>query len=48
VAGEFDRIHNINRAQQVGSVDHIIPAANMRPFLIEAIERGLAKASALE
>ncbi|MVU75945.1 ATP-grasp domain-containing protein [Nocardia sp. ET3-3] len=41
VAAEFDRVHNIQRAVQVGSVDAIISAAELRPRIIEAIETGL-------
>lgn len=41
VAAEFDRVHNIQRAVQVGSVDAIISAAEMRPRIIAAIEAGL-------
>jgi acetyl/propionyl-CoA carboxylase alpha subunit/acetyl-CoA carboxylase carboxyltransferase component len=43
VAGEFDAIHSVQRAQKVGSVDIIIPPATTRPYLIEAIERGMRK-----
>jgi len=43
VAEEFDRIHDIHRAQRVGSVDRIIPAATLRPYLVDAIERGMAR-----
>ena len=42
VASEFDAVHSIERAVQVGSVDAIIPASRLRPELIAAIERGLA------
>ncbi|MCK2212637.1 ATP-grasp domain-containing protein [Actinomadura sp. ATCC 31491] len=42
VAAEFDRVHSIQRAVEVGSVDAIISAAEMRPRIIEAIERGMA------
>jgi len=42
VADEFDRVHDIRRALRVGSVDHIIPAAELRPFIIGALERRLA------
>jgi acetyl/propionyl-CoA carboxylase alpha subunit/acetyl-CoA carboxylase carboxyltransferase component len=42
VADEFDGIHDIQRAMRVGSVDHIIPAAALRPFIIGALERRLA------
>ncbi|MEV4639945.1 biotin carboxylase N-terminal domain-containing protein [Actinoplanes sp. NPDC049548] len=41
VAAEFDRVHNIQRAVDVGSVDAIISAAELRPRIIEAIERGM-------
>jgi acetyl/propionyl-CoA carboxylase alpha subunit/acetyl-CoA carboxylase carboxyltransferase component len=43
VAGEFDAIHTVERAQRVGSVDHIIPAHQVRPWVIEALERGMAR-----
>ncbi|WP_156520187.1 hypothetical protein, partial [Rhodococcus sp. EPR-157] len=46
VAAEFEAIHNIQRAQTVGSVHHIVPAAELRPQLIAAIERGMARAGA--
>ena len=42
VADEFDSVHDIRRAMRVGSVDHIIPAAELRPFIIGALERRLA------
>ncbi|GLZ31736.1 fused acetyl/propionyl-CoA carboxylase subuit alpha/methylmalonyl-CoA decarboxylase subunit alpha [Lentzea sp. NBRC 105346] len=41
VAAEFDRVHSVQRAVDVGSVDAIISAAELRPRIIEAIERGL-------
>jgi acetyl-CoA carboxylase carboxyltransferase component len=43
VAEEFDRIHSVQRAQQVGSVHHILPPERLRPYLIEAVERGMQK-----
>ena len=43
MANEFEQIHNIQRAQEVGSVHTIIPAAELRPYLIEAVERGMAR-----
>ncbi|MFE1884241.1 hypothetical protein, partial [Streptomyces diastatochromogenes] len=39
VAAEFDGIHTIQRAVEVGSVDRIISAAQLRPAVIEAIEK---------
>ncbi|WP_275423768.1 carboxyl transferase domain-containing protein, partial [Virgisporangium ochraceum] len=41
VAAEFDRVHNIRRAVEVGSVDAVIDAADLRPKIIEAIESRL-------
>src|SRR6266496_705287 len=43
VAAEFDRILSIQRAQAVGSVDRIIPAARLRPYIVDALERGMAR-----
>jgi acetyl/propionyl-CoA carboxylase alpha subunit/acetyl-CoA carboxylase carboxyltransferase component len=41
VAAEFDGIHSIQRAVEVGSVDAIISVAELRPRVIDAIEQGL-------
>ncbi|MEV6811580.1 carboxyl transferase domain-containing protein [Micromonospora sp. NPDC051296] len=41
VATEFDRVHNIQRAVEVGSVDAVVRAAELRPRVIEAIESRL-------
>jgi acetyl-CoA carboxylase carboxyltransferase component len=46
VAAEFDGIHNIQRALAVGSVDKIIRAADLRPYVIDALERGMARSIA--
>ncbi len=43
VADEFDAIHTIERALQVGSVDRIIAAADLRPYVIDALARGMAR-----
>ncbi len=43
VADEFDAIHTVQRALRVGSVDEIIPAAQLRPWVIDALERGMAR-----
>jgi acetyl-CoA carboxylase carboxyltransferase component/biotin carboxyl carrier protein len=43
VAEEFDGIHSVQRALQVGSIHRILPAAELRPYLIDAVERGMAK-----
>lgn len=41
VAAEFDRVHSIQRAVRVGSVDAVIAPSQLRPELIAAVERGL-------
>jgi acetyl-CoA carboxylase carboxyltransferase component len=41
VAAEFDAEHSVERALRVGSVHKIIPAAHLRPYLIEAVQRGI-------
>jgi acetyl-CoA carboxylase carboxyltransferase component len=43
MAAEFDRVHSVQRALHVGALDHIIPPANLRAYLIEAVERGIAR-----
>jgi hypothetical protein len=43
VAAEFDAIHNVQRAERVGSIHRIIPASSLRPYLIDAVERGMRR-----
>ena len=43
VAAEFEAIHDIERAQKMGSVDAIIAAQELRPYLVNALERGMAR-----
>jgi acetyl-CoA carboxylase carboxyltransferase component len=43
VADEFDRVHSVDRATRVGSIDRVIPAAGLRPYLVDAIERGMQR-----
>jgi acetyl-CoA carboxylase carboxyltransferase component len=43
VADEFDHIHSVQRAQSVGSVHRIIPAADLRPYLGDAVRRGIQR-----
>ena len=42
-ATEFDRVHSVERAVRMGSVSRIITPAALRPFLIEAVERGMRR-----
>lgn len=41
IAAEFDRVHSVHRALKVGALQHILPPADLRPYLICAVERGL-------
>jgi acetyl-CoA carboxylase carboxyltransferase component len=41
VAEQFERIHSIERAREVGSIHQIIPAWELRPYLVEAVGRGI-------
>lgn len=45
VADEFEEVHNIERALEVRSVQAIIPARELRPYLIGAVERGISRAA---
>jgi acetyl/propionyl-CoA carboxylase alpha subunit/acetyl-CoA carboxylase carboxyltransferase component len=40
VAREFDAIHSVERARSVGSLDAVITARTLRPYLIECIRAG--------
>ncbi len=42
-AAEFDSIHSIERAVEVGSVERIISASGLRPYLIDAVQRGMRR-----
>jgi acetyl/propionyl-CoA carboxylase alpha subunit/acetyl-CoA carboxylase carboxyltransferase component len=48
MAAEFDRVHSVQRALAVGALDRIIPPATLRPYLIDAVERGIARDEELE
>ncbi|WP_203566728.1 ATP-binding protein [Aestuariimicrobium ganziense] len=39
VAAEFDGVHDIHRAVEVGSVDEVVSVARLRPTVIEVIRR---------
>jgi acetyl-CoA carboxylase carboxyltransferase component len=43
VAREFDSVHSVRRAQDVGSIHHIVAAERLRPYLIDAVERGMRR-----
>jgi acetyl/propionyl-CoA carboxylase alpha subunit/acetyl-CoA carboxylase carboxyltransferase component len=41
VADEFDKVHTIERARSMGSVHTIVPATQLRPYLADAVQRGM-------
>jgi len=41
LAAEFDRIHSVERARDVGSLSDIVPPRRMRPFLIGQLESAM-------
>jgi acetyl-CoA carboxylase carboxyltransferase component len=43
VADEFDHVHSVDRALRVGALHQIVPSAHLRPYLIEAVERGIRR-----
>jgi acetyl-CoA carboxylase carboxyltransferase component len=43
MASEFDRVHSVQRALDVGALNYIIPPDKLRPYLVDAIERGIAR-----
>jgi hypothetical protein len=46
MASEFDRVHSVHRALSVGALNCILPPADLRPYLIRAVERGMEAESA--
>jgi len=46
LAAEFDSIHTVERARAVGSLEEIVPASELRPFLIRILDADRAKRSA--
>jgi hypothetical protein len=43
MAEEFDRVHSVHRALRVGALHNILPPARLRPYLVDAVERGIRK-----
>ena len=43
MAAEFDHVHSVQRALAVGALNHILPPADLRPYLIDAVERGIER-----
>jgi acetyl-CoA carboxylase carboxyltransferase component len=47
MAAEFDRVHSVERALKVGALHRILPAANLRPYLVDAVKRGIQRAQGI-
>jgi acetyl-CoA carboxylase carboxyltransferase component len=47
MAQEFDRVHSVHRALEVGALHKILPPATLRPYLIDAVERGIQRTEQL-
>ncbi|MGE0322333.1 MAG: carboxyl transferase domain-containing protein [Polyangiaceae bacterium] len=45
VAQEFDAVHSVERALKVGSLERILPAVDMRQFLINSLCEALGRAA---
>jgi acetyl-CoA carboxylase carboxyltransferase component len=43
VAAEFDQIHSVERALEMGSISAIVPADQLRRHVIDAVSRGVAR-----
>src|SRR3974377_1142269 len=43
IANEFDRIHSVHRALEVGALHNIISPQGLRPYLIHSVENGIAR-----
>ncbi|MEJ2859889.1 ATP-binding protein [Actinomycetospora flava] len=43
VADEFDTKHSVARAQEMGSVHAIVDPERLRPYLVDAVRRGMEK-----
>lgn len=41
VAGEFDAVHNVHRAVEVGSIDEVVSVSTLRPRIIEILRSKL-------
>ncbi len=42
-AARFDAVHSVERAVEMGSVNAILPARELRPYLVAAVARGIAR-----
>jgi hypothetical protein len=43
LAAEFDSVHSVERALRMGSISRIIGPSSLRPYLVDAVERGIRR-----
>ncbi len=43
VASEFEGVHDVARAKEVGSLHEIVAPERLRPYLVDAVERGMKR-----
>ena len=43
MADEFDHVHDVHRALRVGSLHRILPPRELRPYIVDALERGMRR-----
>ncbi len=43
LAEKFDTVHSVQRAMDVGSIDHVIAPSLLRAYLVDAVERGVER-----
>ncbi|PVZ12001.1 carboxyl transferase domain-containing protein [Actinomycetospora cinnamomea] len=46
IADEFDTHHSVRRAQEMGSVHEVVQPARLRPYLVDAVRRGMERTQA--
>jgi len=44
VAAEFESVHTVQRARDVGSLDDILEASSLRPYIIQSLKEGMEQA----
>ena len=43
MAKHFDQVHSVHRALEVGSIHKIVAPSRLRPYLVDAVRRGMAR-----
>jgi hypothetical protein len=43
IAVEFDTHHSVQRAKEMGSVHEVVSPGGLRPYLVDAVRRGMER-----